>query len=157
MQAAKDKNDSRYQLQKGFLYRVKTNKQGKSTKHLALPSGLRQRVMTLAHAGVMSDHQGVHRTFERVNKSFWWPGMSSDVKLFCQSCDICQRTISKGRISKVSLGKMPIIDTPFKRVAVDLVGEIFPASSRGHRHILSCGLRYPVSGSSEEHLHYYRR
>ena len=72
--------------------------------------------------------------------------MSSDVNLFCQSCDICQRTISKGRISKVSLGKMPIIDIPFKRVAVDLVGEIFPASSRGHCYILTVvdyATRYP--------------
>ena len=41
---------------------------------------------------------------------------------------------------------MLIIDTPFKRVAVDLVGEIFPASSRGHRYILTVvdyATRYP--------------
>jgi len=94
----------------------------------------------------MSGHQGVHRTLERVIKSFWWPGVSNDVNLFCHSCDICQRTVSKGRISKVPLRKMPIIDTPFKRVAIDLVGEIFPASSRGHRYILTVvdyATRYP--------------
>jgi len=136
MTAAKDKSDPQFQTQRGFLYRVKVNKQGQTTKQLALPAGLRQSVMTLAHAGVMSGHQGVH-TLERVIKSFWWPGMSNDVNLFCHSCDICQRTVSKGRIPKVPLRKMPIIDTPFKRVAVDLVGEIFPASSRGHRYILT--------------------
>jgi len=41
---------------------------------------------------------------------------------------------------------MPIIDTPFKRVAIDLVGEIFPASSCGHRYILTVvdfATRYP--------------
>ena len=32
---------------------------------------------------------------------------------------------------------MPIVDIPFKRVAIDIVGEIFPASSRGHRYILT--------------------
>jgi len=139
MSAAKDKSDQQFQTHKGFLYRVKINKQGQTTKQLALalPTGLRQRVMTLAHAGVMSGHQGVHRTLERVIKSFWWPGMSNDVNRFCHSCDICQRTVSKSRIPKVPLRKMPIIDTPFKRVAVDLVGEIFPASSRGHRYILT--------------------
>jgi len=41
---------------------------------------------------------------------------------------------------------MPIIDIPFKRVAIDIVGEIFPASSRGHRYILTVvdfATRYP--------------
>ena len=41
---------------------------------------------------------------------------------------------------------MPVIDTPFKRVAVDIVGEIVPASSRGHRYILTVvdyATRYP--------------
>jgi len=44
------------------------------------------------------------------------------------------------------LGKMPIIDIPFKRVAIDIVGEIFPASSRGYRYILTVvdfATRYP--------------
>jgi len=102
--------------------------------------------MTLAHAGIMNGNQGVHRTQERIAANFWWPGMTSDVTRFCHSCDFCQRSISKGRVPKVPLGKMPIIDTPFKRVAIDLVGEIFPASSRGHRYILTMvdfATRYP--------------
>jgi len=41
---------------------------------------------------------------------------------------------------------MTIIDTAFKRVAIDLVGEISPALSRGHRYILTIVVfttRYP--------------
>ena len=65
---------------------------------------------------------------------------------FCRSCDICQRTISKGRIPKVPLQKMPLIDQPFKRVAVDLVGLISPPRGNGHQHILTLvdyATRYP--------------
>ena len=54
---------------------------------------------------------------------------------FCMSFDICQRTINKGRVPSVPLGKMPIIDTPFDRVAVDLVGPIFPPTERGSKYI----------------------
>ena len=41
---------------------------------------------------------------------------------------------------------MPLIDTPFKRVAVDLIGPIHPPSEQGHRYILTLvdyATRYP--------------
>ena len=41
---------------------------------------------------------------------------------------------------------MPIIDVPFKRVAVDLVGPMFPPSENGDRYILTLvdyATRYP--------------
>ena len=34
------------------------------------------------------------------------------------------------------LGEMPIMDSPFKRVAIDLIGPINPTSDRGNRYIL---------------------
>jgi len=136
LETAKQKADPQFQIINKFLYRMKTNCRGRTKKQLAIPETLRQRVMTNAHAGVMSGHLGIHRTQERIIASFWWPGMSGDITRFCHSCDICQKTISKGRVSKLPLGKMPVIEIPFKRVAVDLIGEMFPASSRGHRYIL---------------------
>ena len=56
---------------------------------------------------------------------------------FCKSCDICQRTIRKGRVIKVPLGKLPLIDTPFKHVSVQLVGPIEPRSDKKSRYILT--------------------
>ena len=50
---------------------------------------------------------------------------------------MCQRTVKKGNVKKVPLGSVPLIDTPFKRVAVDIVGPIAPPSEAGHRYILS--------------------
>ena len=41
---------------------------------------------------------------------------------------------------------MPIIDTPFDRVAVDLVGPMFPPTERGSKYILTVmdyATRYP--------------
>ena len=63
-----------------------------------------------------------------------------------KSCDICLRTIQKGRVSKVSLGKLPLIDTPFKRVAVNIVGPIEPRSEKRNRYTLTMidyATRYP--------------
>ena len=56
----------------------------------------------------------------------------------------------KGKVSKVTLGKMPIIDELFKRVSVDLIGPVAPVSEHGNRYILSVvdfGTRYPEAAA----------
>ena len=65
---------------------------------------------------------------------------------YCKSCDVCQKTVNKGSVLKVPLEKMPLIDKPFKRVAIDLVGPIGSPSEDGHRYILTLvdfATRYP--------------
>jgi len=102
--------------------------------------------MTMAHDAVMSGHRGQKKTKDIIWREFWWPGFGPEVTRFCRSCDISQRTITKGRVPSVPLGKMLIIDTPFDRVAVDLVGPIFTPTERGSKHILTMteyATRYP--------------
>jgi hypothetical protein len=41
---------------------------------------------------------------------------------------ICQKTVRRGRLQKTPEGEMPIIDTPFQRIAFDLKGSIWPVS-----------------------------
>ena len=76
--------------------------------------------------------------------NFYWPGLHGDVTQFCR--DICQKTIQKGRVVKAPLEKMTLVDAPFMRVAVDLVGPISPPREKGHQYILTlvyCATRYP--------------
>ena len=47
------------------------------------------------------------------------------------------RQEGRGSVKKVPLGSLPLIDTPFKRVAVDIVGPRAPPSEAGHRYILT--------------------
>ena len=80
----------------------------------------------------MSGHLGIKKTQDRACGSFYWPGIYSDVKRYCKSCDVYQRTVYNRRVSQVPLRKMPIIDVPFKRVAIDLIGSINPTTNEGH-------------------------
>ena len=59
------------------------------------------------------------------------------MKRCCRSCDICQRTIAKGKTARAPLGSMPIIDTPFQRVAIDLVGPLEPRTDSKNKYILT--------------------
>lgn len=59
---------------------------------------------------------------------------------------VCQKTIPKGKIRRAPLGKIPLIEVPFKRVAVDIIGPIEPRSTQGNRYILpfmNYATRYP--------------
>ena len=117
-----------------------------SFRQVVVPEVLRTKVLSLAHDCIMSGHQGVKRTYERVIAHFYWPGVHGDVVRYCRSCDICQRTIAKGRNTKTPLSKMPLIERPFQRVAVDLIGPIAPITERNNRYILTMvdyATRYP--------------
>lgn len=54
--------------------------------------------------------------------------------------------MAKRRVGKAPLGKMPIVDLPFHRVAIDIVGPISPVSGKGNRYVLmlvDVATRYP--------------
>ena len=89
---------------------------------------------------------GVKKTADKIQKAFYWPSIQGDVSRRCKSCDICQKTVNKGSVPKVLLENMPLIDMPFKRVAIDLIGPISPPSKEGYRYILTLvdyATRYP--------------
>ncbi|KAK7114676.1 hypothetical protein V1264_000698 [Littorina saxatilis] len=131
---------------KDVLYRQYSDKQGKDHRQVVVPHKMRAKVLSTGHDTAMSGHLGQKKSRERIWQDFFWPGIVGDIKRYCSSCDVCQRTMPKGRTRKVPLGKMPLIETPFKRVAVDIVGPIKPMSETKKQYILvmvDFATRYP--------------
>lgn len=142
-------NTACYIKQQGVLYREFRSprvEQGREINQLVVPTKFRSEVLSLGHDSIMGGHLGSKKTLDKILTQFYWPGIHGDVARYCQSCDVCQRTTPRGNITKVPLGSMPLIDTPFKRVAVDLIGPIRPISGRGYQYILTLvdyATRYP--------------
>ena len=78
-------------------------------------------VMAIAHESILASHMSTARTVSRVLAEFFWPGVQSDCKRYCRSCDICQRTVPKGHVGKVPLGKLPLIDVPYLFAELQLI------------------------------------
>lgn len=136
----------RFEKRGNLFYRVYVSARGQEFKQVLVPEKFREKVIQVAHDSIMGGHLGMNKTVDRVLTEFYWPSVNGDVRRFCRSCDVCQRTVQKGRIPKVPLKTMPIIEVPFKRVAVDIVGPIFPATDRKNRYILTMvdyATRYP--------------
>ena len=129
-------------IKDNLLYRISPSKQ----LQLVIPKDLRGDVMKIAHEGLLAGHMGIANTFNKVSSQFFWPGYSQDIEDYVKSCHQCQVTCYKGRVGKAPLGKTPLIATPFSRIALDLIGPLYPPSEDGHRYILSVvdyATRYP--------------
>ncbi|XP_072174277.1 uncharacterized protein [Diadema setosum] len=142
-------NTSKFKVKNGLMYRefhCISRGANDISDQLIVPEKFRRQILKLAHESIMGGHLGANKTADKILINFFWPGLQADVQRFCRSCDACQRAIPKGRVTKVPLGSTPVIDEPFHRVAVDLVGPIKPATTRGHRYILTLvdyATRYP--------------
>ena len=136
-----------YEVRGEVLFRLfHPNKSENIQKQLVVPHKFRQQVLQIGHETLLSGHQGTKKTLQRIMLNFYWPGISGEVKRFCASCDICQRTINKGNVKRAPLQKMPIINTPFQKVSIDLIGPLSPVTERGNRWILTLvdsATRYP--------------
>jgi len=135
----------RFEEQRGILLRTYTEN-NTTFSQVCVPLSLRVEVLRLAHDTPMGGHLGTGKTKDRVWRDFYWPGIGVEVRRYVRSCDRCQRAQPKGRTGKVPLAVMPLVDQPFERVGVDLVGPMMPASQDGHRYILvmvDYATRYP--------------
>ncbi|KAL3999724.1 growth arrest and DNA-damage-inducible protein [Sarotherodon galilaeus] len=121
--------DTVYLIKGGILYQRK----GKC-EAIALPQQFRNKVMDLGHSIPWAGHMAFHKTLNRISSRFVWPGMYVQVSEFCRSCEKCQLTSGKG-VVRAQLQPLPIIETPFERLGMDIVGPL-ERSSTGHRYIL---------------------
>ena len=128
-----------YVVQNNLLYR-----QSEEGLQLLIPQKYRRQVLELGHTIPWAGHLAYMKTLQRVGKRFFWPGLFSDVRQFCKSCPQCQLSGGKN-LAHAPLIPLPVIDTPFERIAVDVVGPLEKSKS-GNRFILvicDYATRYP--------------
>ena len=112
-----------YIVDDDLLYRMSKNPAASSpVKQLMVPTALRLKVLTLGHEAAFAGHLGVKKTFDRIAANFLWPGILQLIQRFCVSCDICQRTVQKGSVSRAPLHSIPVVGIPFEKVAIDITG-----------------------------------
>ncbi|XP_014857306.1 PREDICTED: uncharacterized protein LOC106926725 [Poecilia mexicana] len=131
--------DAVYIIKGGIL-----NQKKGQCEALALPQQFRHKVMELGHSIPWAGHMAFYKTLSRISSRFVWPGMYTQISKFCSSCEKCQLTSGKG-VARAQLQPLPIIETPFERLGMDIVGPL-ERSSTGHRYILvicDYATRYP--------------
>ena len=57
--------------------------------------------MRMAHEYFLSDHFSIQKTEHKIREEFFWPG-----KVFCRSCEVCQRIKTNCNVPSVQIGKI---------------------------------------------------
>ncbi|CAM5103968.1 unnamed protein product [Natator depressus] len=130
----------RFLWEKGFLYREWAPPgEGESCgirRQLVVPQKYRRKLLSLAHDIPLAGHQGIRRTRQRLLQNFYWPGVFTTVRQYCRSCDPCQRVGKARDKGKAALRPLPIIEEPFQKVAMDIVGPLSKTTRSGKKYIL---------------------
>ncbi len=132
--------NEQYVLQNDVLY-VQTG----DVLRLIVPLSCRPLVLHLAHTVPWAGHLAQHKTYICISSRFYWPTMYTDVQTYFTTCSTCQKTSTVRQRGRAPLHPLPIISTPFRRIAMDIVGPL-EKSSAGHRYILvicDYATRYP--------------
>ncbi|CDQ98709.1 unnamed protein product [Oncorhynchus mykiss] len=104
---------------------------------VVVPTPFRQQVLSLAHDQAWSGHLGITKTYNRVLRHFFWPGLKSDVVQFCKTCHICQLTGKVNQtVPRAPLCPIPVVGEPFERVIIDCVGPL-PKTRSGNQFLLT--------------------
>ena len=85
---------------------------------LVIPEELQATVVQLAHEG----HPGFERTLGLLRESTWFPGMSSMVRTYVETCVACQ--IARPGTEQEPLKPTPLPDRPWQWVHCDFKGPI---------------------------------
>jgi transposase InsO family protein len=102
---------------------------------IVVPETLRHGLIQAHHEGPECGHQGVRRTFHRMEPYFWWPKMRRDIARVVGGCYKCQifKTLPDKR---VGLLRPIIAERWLDLVGIDIVGPLAVAES-GNAYILT--------------------
>ena len=101
----------------GLLWHVSADKR----RRLFLPTAdFRQLALVEAHDVPSAGHLGHQRTYERLDRYYWWPTIKKDVREYCRTCAVCLAT-KPGRKHMGALQPLPIPFRKWAYVSMDFV------------------------------------
>ena len=102
-------------------------------KPVVTPSILKDCLIMLAHDE--QGHNGFKRTYGSLQTVYYWKGMKRQIQLHCRRCRTCARhNVIAQEFHKEHFA---VPTQPMEFIAMDLIGEFHPASSKGNRYALT--------------------
>jgi hypothetical protein len=95
---------------------------------------LRTSIIAETHNSPAAGHPGRENTYSILARTYFWPGMSSNIRQFIQNCDVCGRTKPWRELKRGLLRPLPLPDRIWKEISIDFVTDL-PLSD-GYRNLM---------------------
>ena len=119
--------------QNGFMVKKTIVENEKTRTALLIPHPMRFKVMELFHNGELMGHLGRNKTYFKMLRYVWWPGMFRDLKNFIRTCKECQfhKSINNSKNRELFSSTPQQI---WEKAHIDLVGPL-PLTNSNMRYL----------------------
>lgn len=125
-----------YQMRNGVLYKKNYDPMGRQWL-LVIPKHLRRDVLKSLHDAPTAGHLGFAKTYDRIRRKYYWPGLYGSTRRYVSHCRECQRRKSPPQLPPGQLHPIKPPDEPFAKLGIDLLGR-FPVTRNGNKWIIVC-------------------
>ncbi|UYV81352.1 hypothetical protein LAZ67_20000902, partial [Cordylochernes scorpioides] len=126
----------RFEMKNGLLYKRNFDPLGRRLL-LVIPKCMRPDILKEFHDVPTAGHLGFARTYDRIRKRYFWPGLYNSVRRYVAHCKECQRRKGENKLPAGKLIPIQPPSFPFQKIGMDLLGR-FPLSDKGNRWIIVC-------------------
>jgi hypothetical protein len=92
-----------------------------------VPNQMRRPLVQEQHSLPAHGHQGIARTFDRISRHYYFPGMRKRVETVVQECDICSKSKSNRHLPYGQLKSLPVPKGAWKSIALDFIVKLPPS------------------------------
>jgi hypothetical protein len=82
---------------------------------------LRLDILRDHHDITIAGHMGIDKTYEGIQREYYWPTLLRDVTRYVNSCDSCQRNKPRNHFSYGLLSPLPVPDRNWEQISMDFI------------------------------------
>ena len=122
-----------YTINKNERYKINKAANQQVTYQKVINTHERIQLLRKVHDEPLGGHLGQENTYNRVQQSYYWPGMKKDIIEYVKTCKTCQKR--ERRRGEAPLKPIKKTITPFYQVGIDVMGPL-PITMTGKRYIV---------------------
>jgi len=85
---------------------------------------LKLKLLSMHHDSRTAGHYGQAKTYELIDRNYYWPGMRKFINEYIGTCDTCNRSKSIKHLPYGPLTPLPIAEKPWSSISLDFIVDL---------------------------------